>query len=91
MDETLTLLARRADYSFAAERGRNLFGSKQLEIIRTNHDDEFEALSYFEKYADQKISFTDCLSFAIMKRKGLAKVFSFHDHFARAGFEVFGA
>ena len=36
LDETLTLLARRADYRFAAERGRRIYASEALRIFRAD-------------------------------------------------------
>ena len=89
IDETLTLLARRAAYPFAAARAKELYASKHLRIECSQPGDEIEALQYFEKFADQLVSFTDCISFAMMKRIGAEAVFSFDKHFALAGFKAF--
>lgn len=86
LDEAITLLGRRAGYGFAAERARNLYASSYLTILRPEESDEHHALDLFEKYADQKVSFTDCVSFVLMKRASLKRVFSFDAHFERAGF-----
>jgi predicted nucleic acid-binding protein len=91
LDETFTLLARRSSYSFAAERARTLYASKALEILRPTPDDEHEALLLFEKYADQEVSFTDCISFALMKRQRVRRAFAFDRHFKDAGFELWPA
>ncbi len=40
------------------------------------------------KLADQGPSFTDCVSFVLMKRRRLRRVFTFDRHFAAAGFEM---
>lgn len=88
LDETLTLLGRRASYAFAAERGRHIWASPKLEILRPEAADEEVALGLFEKLADQKVSYTDCVSFALMKRQRLVRAFTFDRHFAAAGFEV---
>src|SRR5689334_4912697 len=63
--EALTLLARWAGYQFAAERGHRIFGSRRLVILRPVEEDELDALGFFERFADQKVSFTDCVSFAL--------------------------
>jgi uncharacterized protein len=88
LDEMLTLLGRRTSYEFAAERARRLLTSKVLEILRPDQEHELEALTDFEKFADQGVSFTDCVSFALMRSRRIRRVFSFDRHFALAGFEL---
>lgn len=88
LDETLTLLARRAGAGFAAERGRRLLASPSLELLRSTAETEAQALRLLERYADQRLSFTDCLSFALMRRQAIARAFTFDRHFALAGFEI---
>lgn len=88
LDELLTLLARRSTYAFAAERGGNLLRSTSLVVLRPDADDELAALRCFEKYADQRVSFTDCISFVLMQKHQIPCVFSFDRHFALAGFEL---
>lgn len=88
LSETLTLLARRASHAFAAQRARVLYASSSLTLLTSDRDTDAEALDLFEKYADQRIGFTDCVSFALMRREGLERVFTFDRHFRFAGFEV---
>jgi predicted nucleic acid-binding protein len=89
--EALTLLGRKAGYLFAAERGKHIYGSEAFSILRSTQDDELEALELFEKYADQSVSFTDCLSFVFMRRQRIPRAFTFDRHFRDAGFEVWPA
>lgn len=88
LDETLTLLARRAGYAFAAERARKIFSSEAMTILRPVEEDEREALDFFEKYADQEVSFTDCVSFVLIRKKRIEEIFSFDGHFEQAGFRL---
>lgn len=88
LNETFTLLARRTDYAFAAERARIILSSEILTILRPAEGEEYEALELFEKYADQQVSFTDCISFALMRKKNIEQAFSFDHHFERAGFRL---
>jgi len=88
VDETLTLLGRHAGYAFAAARGRDLYASGALTILRPDRRDEVAALGWFERYADQRVSFTDCVSLALLGRHGIRRVFTFDRHFALAGYEV---
>ena len=88
IDETLTLLARRTHYSFAADTGRKIYESSFITILRPDRIDEVKALNLMEKYADQRISFTDCVSFALMQRYRIKQVFTFDHHFQLAGFSL---
>ena len=88
LDELLTLLGRRAGYPFAAERGRRIYASPRLDILRPSRDDELSALELFERFADQRVSFTDCVSFALMKRHRISRAFSFDRHFVLGGFSL---
>ncbi len=91
VDETLTLLGRRTTYAFAAARAEAIYASRVLTILRPDAADESSAVDLFRKFADQKVSFTDCVSFALMRRHRVKRVFTFDRHFARAGFEVWPA
>ena len=87
-DEFLTLLARRTTYPFAVERASSLYSSQALTVIQSTIEDEKAAIEYFHKYADSRVSFTDCISFAICKRLKVKKVFSFDKHFSLCGFKL---
>ena len=88
LDEAITLIGRWAGHSFAADRGRAIYDSSVLTILRPTADDETAALARFEKLGDQRVSFTDCVSFALMKQHGLQRAFTFDRHFVSAGFDV---
>lgn len=88
LDEVLTLLGRRVTYPFAAERAEALWGSEALTIARPEQRDELAAIELFVKLADQRVSFTDCISFALMRRHRVRRTFTFDRHFEAAGFEV---
>jgi uncharacterized protein len=88
LDETFTLLGRRASYSFAAERASALLRSEALTILRPDAEDEHAAVDLFTKFSDKQVSFTDCTSFVLMRRNRLGRAFTFDRHFATAGFET---
>ena len=90
LDETFTLLGRRAGHSFAADRAERIYASDSWQILSTTRDDETTAIRFFRKFADQRVSFTDCTSFALMKRHSIPMAFTFDRHFAHAGFKVLG-
>ena len=88
LDETFTLLARRSDYAFSAKVAKIIYTSEVIEILRPNNNTELQALKLFEKFSDQAVSFTDCVSFQLMKESRIIKAFSFDKHFVLAGFKV---
>lgn len=87
LDELATLLARRTSYEFSAMKIQEIYQS-DTDITRPSEEEELKALTYFKKYADHKISFTDCLSFVVMKNLSIKQVFTFDQHFKYAGFDV---
>jgi uncharacterized protein len=60
--------------------------SPRILKMYSNEDIETEAERILLKYSDQDFSYTDAVSFAIMKRKGIKNAFSFDKHFVIAGF-----
>lgn len=86
IDELATLLARRANYSFAAETIRSIYESDIFEILRPEREEERNAVMFFAKYADQEVSFTDCISFALMRAHRIKRAFAFDRHFDLPGF-----
>lgn len=88
LDEAITLLARRTTYAFAADRAAKWLASRSLTILRPDEQDESDTLQFFRKYADQHVSFTDCISFVLMGKLGLKSVFTFDRHFVLSGFQV---
>jgi predicted nucleic acid-binding protein len=88
LDETFTLLARKSYHEFALEKARLIYASNVIHILRPTQETEINALLFFKKYADQKISYTDCISFQLMKEHHIKKVFTFDQHFYLAGFEM---
>lgn len=89
LDETFTLLGRRAGYKFAAKRAHNIYLSGTITILRPEREDELKALDLFEKYSNLEVSYTDCISFVLMSRNRIEQVFSFDKHFQLAGFTIF--
>ena len=49
---------------------------------------EQDAENILVKYQDQDFSYTDAVSFAVMRRDGIDRAFSFDRHFVTAGFTI---
>jgi hypothetical protein len=88
VDELATLLGRSAGYYYAADRIEDLYASESIDVLPSTRDDEVEAIRWMRKYADKEISFTDCVSFAMLRRLRIRTVFTFNRHFRDAGFQV---
>lgn len=88
IDETLTLLRSRCNLETAIKL-RNLLveNSQIVKIARVTVEDEAKAWQWFVKDWS-KLSFTDCVSFAVMKRLGVKRAAAFDEHFKKAGFKV---
>jgi predicted nucleic acid-binding protein len=54
--------------------------------VRPEADIEMDAIRWLERFDDQALSFTDCLSFAVMRNAGITRAFTFDGHFRIVGF-----
>ncbi len=87
IDESLTLIRVRCGLKKALSfREKIIKGVPVLKLIRVTVVDEAQAWNWFlNEWKD--LSFTDCVSFSVMKRLGIQKVLTFDKHFTQAGFE----
>ncbi|MBI4371699.1 MAG: type II toxin-antitoxin system VapC family toxin [Elusimicrobia bacterium] len=87
-DETLILALRRLGHQAAVEIGEALLDHGQVEMVRLLPEDFEDAWELFRKQKDKKWSFTDCSSFAVMRRLRLSAAVATDRHFRQAGFET---
>lgn len=86
LDETFTLIRQRRGRKVLDEFRKSLLKIYEVKIIRVTVADEAGAWDFIlNDWAD--LSFTDCVSFAMMQRLEIKKALSFDEHFKRAGFE----
>ncbi len=88
LDETLTLMRARLGHDKAVEFGRWVLQSPLVKIIHIDEETWQAAWEIFVKHKDKDFSFTDCTSFAIMRKLGLINAFTFDRHFEQAGFNI---
>jgi hypothetical protein len=85
-DEIVTLIRQRRGHRGAVRFGEKLRSSALTRIISVTPGDREAAWRIFKKFKDQRFSFTDCTSFAVMKRLGLSQVLTVDQHFRVMGF-----
>jgi predicted nucleic acid-binding protein len=85
LDEILTLLKTRLGSGIAIPFGQKLWNQEVSALARITEADEEKAWEVFRQYQDKGFSFTDCTSFALMKRLEINTVFAFDDHFVQYG------
>lgn len=88
IDETLTRIRYAVGHNEAVGWGQDIIASNVVEKVGVGRELFEPAWELFMTYEDKKLSFTDSTSFAIMKMRGIEKVFSFDDDFERVGFKL---
>ncbi|MBI2039530.1 PIN domain-containing protein [Candidatus Microgenomates bacterium] len=88
LDESFTLLRKRCGLEAAIQLRDDLVrSSKAIKLIRITSADDARAWDWFlNDWSD--LSFTDCVSFALMNRLSIKRSATFDRHFQRAGFEI---
>ena len=87
-DETVTLARARLGTAAATQIGETLLDSGVVELVRLLPEDFEDAWQLFKKRKDKEWSFTDCASFAVMRRLRLHAAVTTDQHFRQAGFEA---
>ena len=87
LDETFTLIRSRRGVKVVDEFRKSLTNQYEVKIVRVMVADEAGAWEYFLKDWSH-LSFTDCVSFALMKRLEITHAATFDEHFKRAGFDI---
>lgn len=88
-DEIVTFLNSRNLHYKAVEIGNRLLESSDIELIEINQTLFNDGWQYFQKYKDKSYSFTDCLSFVVMKKREILTALTLDNHFLQAGFQIF--
>src|SRR5262245_9451895 len=84
--ETYSLLLRTQGHAAAFRFVDTLGASGRVTMSHVDEATEREAFALLRRFADQAFSFVDGTSFALMRRRRLAKAFAFDRHFSVAGF-----
>lgn len=85
-DETVTLLRYRLGWKVAHVFGTTLLSGQSAVIAPVADKDKAQAWRIFSDYQDQKFSFTDCTSFALLQRLKITTAISMDSDFSIFGF-----
>ena len=66
----------------------SLLASTGLEVIPAGNDWFFRGLTLYRGRPDKEWSLTDCISFEVMRERGLTEALTSDHHFEQAGFSV---
>ncbi len=92
--ETLTRLRYDVSHTSAVAAADAIHAMVDAELLAVAEVDAplwQSALAWFRRFDDQRFSFVDCTSFAIMEARGLTDALTADRHFATAGFTPLGA
>lgn len=85
VDELLTLFTVRGEKTKGIQWRHDVLESGGVRLERVNEVDFAEALDAYDLFVDKEWSVTDCTSYAVIKRFGIARAFSFDHHFHQFG------
>jgi predicted nucleic acid-binding protein len=84
--ETYTLVLNELGQQASLNFLGRLKASPRILRVYSNEDIEADAQEMLSKFIDQDFSYTDAVSFIMMKRQKIKRAFSFDKHFVTAGF-----
>ena len=85
-DETVTLLLVGHSHAAAADFLQTIERSEALRLEWIDPARFHSASAWFRKHADKDWSFTDCVSFVVMRELRIRDAFTTNRHFRQAGF-----
>lgn len=86
VDEVVTFFNVRGQHGKAVELGEALLSSPSVRMVHVGEDLLGRALDLLRGRPDKRYSLTDCVSFVVMRERGIATAFAFDRHFEQEGF-----
>jgi predicted nucleic acid-binding protein len=86
--ETYTLVRRALGQKAAVLFLESIAASPRVAVVYSDARLESIAETILRKYHDQDFSYTDAVSFAVMRDRAINRVFAFDRHFLTAGFTL---
>lgn len=90
LSEFLTFVAESGPQTrrLAAQVVRGLLNDPEAEVVVQSRELFLRGLSLYERRLDKGYSLADCLSFEVMRERGLWEALTADDHFEREGFRA---
>ena len=88
INETITLLQKRGFLSLALDFLREIRAGSDITVVYIDPAMQADAWDLYARYAGPGAGGVDCTSFALMRRLGIRKAFTFDKHFRAAGFGI---
>ena len=85
-DEVLTVLLVRGGKSLSIEAGRRILEDERIGLLQIDEEIFQKAWLIYQGFEDKEWSFTDCISYVLMKNLSIDTGASFDDHFNQFGF-----
>lgn len=84
--EAYALIRYRVGYAGAMRFLTSIRTTSRLDLVYSDAALEMQAEELLRQYSDQDFSFTDALSFVVMKNRDIGEAFAHDHHFLTAGF-----
>ena len=86
VDEVVTFFNVGGQHAKAVELGEALLSSPSVTMVHVSEDLIRRGLDLLRARPDKRYSLTDCVSFIVMRERGIATAFAFDKHFEQEGF-----
>jgi hypothetical protein len=86
IDETVAELTGRVPHPNIVGFIEDIFSSQIFDVLHVTEKHEKTAWNLYKERQDKLWSLTDCVSFVIMKERGITDAFTSDHHFVQAGF-----
>jgi hypothetical protein len=88
LSEVATRVRARAGAERAVALARSLLDSRRYEVLFVDAEVVRGALERMARFADKRLSLTDCASFELMERLGFESAFAFDHDFRDCGYRM---
>lgn len=81
INETLNWFSKKTNPNLTLKIAKNLLNAGTIKVLETTMEERLMALNFIDKFKDHQLSYTDAVSFAIINKLNIKKVFSIDSDF----------